>query len=192
MWSEGPDCARWVFDAAHGPLCGPPVCCWVSTSALLLRSACAGARRVREGLPVQGAQQLWRVPALHLRAQGPQRSRWPRCLAARAYRALFRPLNSLISDLEVCIGASDPPCRQPADARRPQGSLDSTLACLRPSAWPSQACGARQLGAAHNLVLHLKVLSGDPVPPHLCSQIRTWAVRDLLACALFMDTSRGA
>ena len=40
------DCARWVFDAAHGPLLRQPVCCWVSTMHLLPRSACAGARSV--------------------------------------------------------------------------------------------------------------------------------------------------
>ena len=76
------------------------------------------------------------------------------------------------SDPEVCIGALDPRCRQPADGIRLQGSLDSTLSCLEPSGWPSQACCARQLGAGHNLVLHAKVFSGDPDPPGLQRQIR--------------------
>ena len=86
-------------------------------------------------------------------------------LSRCSLQGAIQALNSQTSDAEVCIGAPDPHCRQPADARRLQGSLDSTLAWLRPSAWLWQACGAQQPGAAHNMGLHTSAISGDLVPP---------------------------
>ena len=145
---SAPDCARWAFDAAHGPLCGPAVCCWVSTAALLPRSACAGALRVQEALPVQGAQQHWRVPALH--PQRPQRSRWPRCLAARAYRALFRLTNCQTSDAEVCIWHA-----------RPTGS-------------PLTPGGCREAWTAHWPVSGPQPGFGRPVAPSSQVLLTTW------------------
>ena len=133
-------------------------------------------RSVRAALTVLGAQQQRRVPALKLRAQGPQRSPENQRSAAAADGVLYRLSNKRAGDPEVCISALDPHCRQPGRGRQLQGSLHSTLSRLEPSGWPSHVCGARQLGAGHNLVFHAKVLSGDPVPAVYCSQIRLLAV----------------